>query len=304
MYFIIGASSFIGKHLYDHCKEQDINVLGTYYNHPYYKEWLRFDICNDNLYEIVSGHLDTNESHAVIICAANTSIDGCKADEICSNNLNVTGIKRLIGQADKMGIKSVFLSSETVFDGKKGKYTEEDVPNPITLYGKQKLLIEQYIAENANDYLIFRISRAVGSAYGEKDIFNEFYNKIVHNEPIVCLRDQRFCITEINDITQVIIKALGYKMNGLYHLSSENYISRYELAELYVKKIFGRYENIVEKEYSDIHFLDKRHIFGGLTGRKLTDMLGIRYMSTDEIINKYKNTYDRARRNESVSKIT
>ena len=293
MYFIIGASSFIGKHLYDYCIKQNIGVVGTYYKHSYYKEWFRFNIYTDNLCDIVNNYSDTNDSHVIIICAANTSIDDCKKNESDSNQLNVIGIKRIVEQADKMGMKCVFLSSEAVFDGRKGMYTEEDVPNPITLYGKQKLLIEQYLAEYVNDYLVFRISRAVGSTYGEKDIFHEFYNKIIHNEAIVCLKDQRFCLTEINDIVQGIVKGVGSEIRGLYNLSSDNYISRYELAQLYIKRIFGQYENVVEKEYSDIPFLDNRHIFGGLRGGKLAGLLGIRYMGIDEILNKYKSTYDK-----------
>lgn len=83
-------------------------------------------------------------------------------------------VQKILAKANKLGIKSIFLSSEAVFDGRKGMYTEEDIPNPITLYGKQKLQIE-----NLNDYLIFRISRATGSSFGEKDIFDEFYNKII-----------------------------------------------------------------------------------------------------------------------------
>lgn len=66
-----------------------------------------------------------------------------------------------------------------MFDGRKGMYTEDDIPNPITLYGRKKLQIEQYMIENLNDYFIFRISKATGSSFGEKDFFDEFYNKII-----------------------------------------------------------------------------------------------------------------------------
>lgn len=99
-----------------------------------------------------------------------------------------------------------FLSSEAVFDGETGMYSEEDIPNPITLYGRQKLQIEQYIMRNHNNYLIFRISRAVSCQFGEKDIFNEFYQKIVSNEEILCLKNQSFCLTEVHDIAVGIIK--------------------------------------------------------------------------------------------------
>lgn len=291
MYYIIGASSFIGRHLYDYCKKNAIDVLGTYYSHSYNKEWIKFDICTDELRGIWQSSLKKNTADVVIICGANAGIDSCKRDEEASNLLNVIGTKRILKQANSMGIKVVFLSSEAVFDGKKGLYSEEDVPNPITLYGRQKLQMEQYIAHHIQNYLIFRVSRASGSCYGEKDIFDEFYNKILNKEEIICLRNQSFCLTEIGDIVKGIVTALEQNISGLYNLSSENYISRYKLAKLYAQIIFGEYGKILEKEYKDIPFLDNRHIYGGLNGRKLANLLGINYMSLEEILDNYAKTY-------------
>lgn len=289
-YLIIGASSFIGKHLYKYCRTKEIDVLGTYYSHPCYDEWIQFDLCTDNLYEICIKHFDGVLPSAVIICSANTNIDNCKKNENSSNHLNVSGTVKILDQADQLGIKSVFLSSEAVFDGKKGLYTESDEPNPVTLYGRQKLQIEQYMIRSIKKYLIFRISRAVGSSYGENDILNDFYNKIVNQEEIVCLKNQSFCLTEVNDIARCIVEALVKDINGLYHLSSANYISRYHLACLFAEKVFGGYEKIVEKEYGEINFTDNRHVYGGLRGEKLADLLDIHYMNLTEILNKYVST--------------
>lgn len=291
MYFIIGASSFIGRHLYDYCKKNEIDVLGSYYTHSYNTEWIPFDICTDELGKIQQKYLNGKVPDAVIICGANTSIDSCKRNENASNQLNIIGTKRIIDQANAMGAKTVFLSSEAVFDGNKGLYSEEDVPNPITLYGRQKLQVEQYITHHIQEYLIFRVSRVSGSCYGEKDIFDEFYNKILNQEEIICLKNQSFCLTEVENIAEGIVKALEAKLSGLYNLSSGNYISRYELAKLYVEKIFGGYEKIIEKEYDDIPFLDGRHIYGGLNGNKLAYLIGIHYMSLNDILDKYSNTY-------------
>ena len=94
-------------------------------------------------------------------------------------------------------------------------------------------------------YLIISASSFIGShlyRYCRKngiDIFDEFYNKIIWQEEIICLRDQSFCLTEAEDIAHGIVKALERGISGVYHLSSANYISRYELANLYAEKMFG-----------------------------------------------------------------
>lgn len=292
MYLIIGASGFIGRHLYKYCEENKISVLGTYCNNQLDKNWVRFDICTDDLMALCDRHLDRKLPDAVIICGANASIDRCKKDEEGSRRLNVIGTKSLLDQAYKMGSRIVFLSSEAVFDGNKGMYTEEDSPNPVTLYGRQKWEIEQYIMNKFDKYIIFRISRAVGSRFGEQDIFGEFYKKIINGEVIACLRNQSFCLTEVSDIARAIVKALDKDINGLYNLSGNNYISRYELANLYAEKFGKGYSKIIEKEYDEMPFLDKRHIYGGLNGDKLADELDMKFMDIGEIMDRYADTFD------------
>ena len=292
MYLIIGASGVIGRHLYDYCKKNNIDAVGTYYRNSYCTEWVKFDLCTDDLEVICDKKLSGSIPDAVIMCGANASIDSCKKDENASRMLNVVGTERVLEQANRIGTKIVFLSSEAVFDGKKGRYSEDDIAIPITLYGSQKLEIEQRILEKYDDYLIFRISRAVGSRFGEKDIFDEFYKKISNQDEIICLKNQSFCLTEVNDIAQAIVKALKKDMKGLYHLSSDNYISRYKLANFYADQIFGGYERIVEKEYNELPFIDNRHIYGGLNGKKLANLLGVQFMDIVEIVNKYITTYE------------
>ncbi len=287
MYLIIGASGFIGSHLYEQCRGNGIDVLGTYCTHSYNPEWIRFDICADDLYDFCIRYLNGKDLDAVVLCGANANIDSCKKNRIESSLLNVTATQRILEQADVLGAKCVFLSSEAVFDGTKGMYAEEDATNPVTVYGMQKLRVEQYMIHNISDYLIFRISRAVGSRFGEQDIFDEFYRKMVGNEEIVCLKNQSFCLTEIGDITQGIINALNQNISGLYHLSSANYISRYKLGQLYGKRMFGGYENIIEKEYSSMSFLDNRHIYGGLKGDKIGEVLGLEYKDLEDILERY-----------------
>lgn len=287
MYLIIGASSFIGRHLYKYCTDQGINAVGTYFNHPYHEGWVKFDLCSGDLKEICRESFQDKYPDAVIICGADTSIDHCKNNEIASNQVNVEGTKRILGQAEELGLKCVFLSSEAVFDGRKGMYTERDLPNPVTLYGRQKLQIEQYIIKNMKNYLIFRISRAVGSSYEEPDIFQEFYHKIRNCEEIECLKDQSFCVTEVDDIAEMIVKSIEKNINGLYHLSSSNYISRYELAVRYAEQVFGKYGKISEKEYEELPFSDYRHIRAGLCGEQLAGLLNFKYKSMEDIWKTY-----------------
>ena len=232
---------------------------------------------------------------AIIICGANASIDSCKKNEESSYELNVQGTKRLIDEVKKLDTKCVFLSSEAVFDGKKGRNKEEDLPNPINVYGKQKLYIENYISRNLDNYLIFRISRVIGNHFGEKDIFNEFYTKIKKNEEISCLEGMSFCLTDVNDVTRIIKLSVEKNIRGLYHISSNNYVSRYQLANIYANKIFGGYTKIKEKMYEEIPFLDKRAVKSGLNGNKIVQLLDIQYTDLEIILDRYFKDFIKSR---------
>ena len=109
MYLIIGASGFIGSHLYSYCKRNGIHVAGTYYSHSFVKEWIRFDLCQDDFGSICQNYFKENLPKAVIVCGANANIDNCKRDEYGSRLLNVEGTRRIFEQAAEMGVKSFFI---------------------------------------------------------------------------------------------------------------------------------------------------------------------------------------------------
>ncbi len=292
MYLIIGVSSFIGKHIARWCKKHNYRFVGTYFSHPNEYAALQFNLLGNSLSVLLKQiPVDANEPLHVILCSAEARIDNCKRNLQESYNLNVNATKRLIDEVKAAGHKLIFLSSEAVFDGTKGLYTEEDKPCPVTVYGRQKLEIEEYIQLNLDDALIFRISRAVAGTFGEPDIFHEFYHRMQHQEPIVCLKNQSFCLTDVKDIAEAIILSCEQDLQGVYHLASSNYVTRYELAQLYAQRFFCGYNKIYEKEYSEIPFVDNRHILAGLDGKYLQNILHNSYHSLDEIMECYAQSF-------------
>lgn len=289
---IIGASGFMGRHLFQYCKRNGINVVGTYYRNKITDEYIFFDMNNQGFSDLMKKlpeKMDFKELK-VVLCSADANMDSCKINEKTSYMLNVESTKKLLYEIEQLGIKTAFLSSEAVFDGKKGMYSEKDATNPITVYGKQKCEVENYIVNTMKNGLVFRVSRAVGSCFGEKDIFNDFYEKIRNGKKIVCLRNQSFCVTEVDDIARAIVLALDKDLQGIYNISSKNYISRYELALMYAEKVFQGSASISEVEFSEMGFMDNRHIKGGLDGTKLSKELNLEYKDLDTIIKNYINT--------------
>ena len=95
----------------------------------------------------------------IIHTAAITNVDYCELNTAECEKVNVTGTKNLFDAAKKNGTHFLFLSTDFVFDGKKGNYKETDKPNPLSVYAKSKLEGE-LILMNSN-YSNWSIARTI-----------------------------------------------------------------------------------------------------------------------------------------------
>lgn len=293
MLIIIGASGFIGRHIYRECLSQKEEVLGTFFKDPGCQGFARFDMRSQSLEDLLKANsIDKKYVNAVILCGADASIDHCFRNRDSSYELNVIGTERILDEIKQIGAKAVFFSSEAVFDGKRGFYNESDLVCPITEYGRQKAEVERYIEKNFKRYLVFRVSRAVGHEFGEKDIFHEFHRKIMRGEEIACLKNQTFSLTLADDIARVVLLAIRKGLCGLFHSSNSSMISRYGLAMKYVDMFFPAYPEVHEYAYEELPFADRRHIVNGLDGGMLSRKLNYRYQDVDEILQSYRISYE------------
>jgi len=136
---VLGGSSYIGRHLVSALGHE--RCITTYFN-TCIKNGIYFDINSMDLKEIVSK--PKIFSHAVILIA-NSNIIDCATDKYTSYRINVERICLVLKQLKKWNIKPIFTSTDHVFDGIKGNYTETDDTNPMSTYGKHKAEVENVI---------------------------------------------------------------------------------------------------------------------------------------------------------------
>lgn len=98
----------------------------------------------------------------VINAAAYTNVDGCEDNQELAFQVNGYGPGHIAEACSIIGAKLINFSTDYVFDGSKKEYLESDISNPINVYGYSKLLGENKIIENMNDYRIIRISWLFG----------------------------------------------------------------------------------------------------------------------------------------------
>lgn len=290
-YIVIGASSFIGSNLYNYFNKKDFPVIGTR-NQSNNSKLYKFELGRDAIENILDLNMLGKEGACAIICSAITSIDWCYLNEKKSYNVNVVATKELIKILNLYGIKCVFLSSEAVFDGKKeGYYTELDQVNPVTVYGKQKVEIEEYILQNHKSNTIVRISRAISDKYCINehcnDLLSSFWKNCLEMKPILCIRNQSFTPTYVMDLVKSILICIENNLNGIYHISNNELYTRAELALKFCE--FYELEcEIKEMLPEEIGCKDARHIYTGLNAKKFVDKTGMMFTSVDEVIKRYR----------------
>ncbi|MGE5390789.1 MAG: sugar nucleotide-binding protein, partial [Deltaproteobacteria bacterium] len=184
---IIGASGFIGQCLYNRARQNGHIVLGTRFSRGD-SELLSFDLTRQDIFDIVPADFWEADEMAAVICSAIPKIDLCYRDKAGSTFLNVTRTIDLIDKLQARNVKTVFLSTDAVFDGIQGYYDETNHPNPLNEYGRQKQEVENYLLATHAESLIVRMGMVVGDDPASSHLFAEWYQKICNKQAIACIK--------------------------------------------------------------------------------------------------------------------
>jgi len=281
---IIGASGFVGEKIYN-VLSSDFEVIGTYST----KKKHNFEHLDMSNRESVIKLISKIKPNVVIHTAGITNVDFFEENPEEIQRVNIQGAKNIIHACLKINSKLIDISTDYVFDGEKGNYTEEDRPNPISVYGKAKLEEEDLVKNSGLNYLILRISVPYGyNASYDKQTFEKWIiNNLKNNKEIKVIDDQFNTPTLIDDIANAVKKLIELNRTGIYHVTGSEKISRYDFA-LKVTEIFGLNEDLIKKlKTKDLNWKAKRPKDSSLNINKLRKE-GINMSNINEGLNKMK----------------
>jgi len=248
---VFGGSSYVGQRLLNVADHQ--SVIATYNSNPF-PSGISYSPKSASLSDIV----DEPDffSHAILLLG-DTQPDSCIADPDKSHETNVEGLIKLIGELNEANIKPIFTSTEFVFDGEKGNYSETDEARPILLYGQQKLEIESYLKEHCEDYLIFRLAKVFGDEINDGTLFSGWARALkTGDREFLCAADQAFSPVYVNDVIQALALAVTENLSGLYHLSGGTRLSRMESLDLFLSEVGRQKGWSVDVRTCSIHDFD------------------------------------------------
>ena len=229
--FIIGASGSVGTDLFNFFEKNKYNVFGTAFKNKK-KKYIYLNLNNKNKKFIKN----INNKDILIFNSAYTDKNWIEKNKEKSKKLNLDSTINFLKEIKKINCKIIFMSSVEVFDGKIGNYKESQNPQPISYYGKNKLLIEKFITKNFINFTIIRTGWIVtNSMKSNRCIIVNIYKNILDNDAKLA-SDNFINILSSEDLFKYILFFLTYDKCLIMHLSSGSKISRVKIAN-YIKKL-------------------------------------------------------------------
>ncbi|MDO8517077.1 MAG: sugar nucleotide-binding protein [Nanoarchaeota archaeon] len=279
MNLIIGASGYVGTKILEHRINQE-KIVGTFYNTPK-KDLIYFNLKSPNLNLL---NINLNDVKYGFICSAISNIDECKKNEKEAYKINVLGIEKILQQFFDYKITPIFFSSDGVFDGGKGDYKETDEVKPCTVYGKHKKIIEDYITNNSEDYIIFRLSKIIGTEKNDKTLLTSWLNQLINNKEIPCATDQTFSPVYVGDLINSLDIVLKMNLRGIYHIAPQESFTKFQLANILKSQLeinAGSIRPCLTKEFN---FLDSRPLNTSMNCEKFVKATGYKFQSMKDCI--------------------
>lgn len=244
---VTGANGLLGQKLVQRFgTEVDVLGLGTRPAPVWGKRGPAYVQCDITRRADVREVIEQFMPNVVINAAAFTNVDRCETEKERCWKVNVEGVENLIYAAKRVQARLVQISTDYVFDGRRGRYTEEDVPRPLGYYGRSKLAAENLVRASELRYAIVRTQVLYG--YG-RDVRPNFALWLVENlsggRTVRVVMDQIGNPTLADDLAEAVLRLVELGREGLYHIAGADVCSRFDFARA-LCEVFGFDQSLVQ----------------------------------------------------------
>lgn len=276
---ITGASGFLGSHLARASLEGEgkPKVFGAFYKHP--PSGLQgINLFNLDLRDasITKDLVDEIHPDICFHLAALSNPDQCQSDKELAKNINICGTKNLV-DALPVSCKLIYGSTDLVFDGKKGWYSESDRPNPTNYYAQTKWEAEKITENFRGHYCIVRLSLMFG--WGDEihqSSSDWMINSLRNGKSIGLYTDQFRTMIYVEHAAHILKRISESRIEGIIHLGGSERISRYNFG-LQLCKIFGLSKKLLRPVKMSLNYIKAtRGRDCSLSTTRLTNELGIK----------------------------
>ena len=268
--FITGGSGLAGSRLAEMALARGDEVFSGYaHNRPACGRGVRLDLLDpDGIRDII----ERTRPDAIVHSAALTDVDRCEREKDLAFRMNVEGTRAVAEGARAVGSFLVYVSTDYVFDGRRGLYREGDQTGPVSYYGLSKLLGEELSLDQG---CVARTCVIYGRrpASGKVNFALWILNSLGSGKEISVVTDQFITPTLNSNLAAMLLEAADRQLSGIYHLSGASRVSRYDFACQLADTFELDSRLILPSRMSDLDWLAERPKDSSLDTSKARQML-------------------------------
>lgn len=247
------------------------------------REGIAFDLANRNIDKLVAKY----RVGSVILLSAISDPTECFRYPVTSSQINVDHTIETLRTLNDLGVFSIFASSEMVFSGTQAMAKETTAPSPKLLYGIQKRRVEEFVLSEGLNTAIVRLAKVYSLSEPGYGLFLSWQKTLFQDRhPQVVASDQFFSPISDNDVDAALHSLLASQARGIFHLSSNTRISRWELLTMYARlRGYDLTEFPVRRgRLIDIHTPEALPPDLSMSSEQTQERLGVRFRTPDEAL--------------------
>ena len=279
-FLVTGSAGLVGQNVVRDLVKQNYEVYSVYHDDkPKNGIPINLDLTD---FEKSKQVIQKIKPEVVIHLAAMTNVDLCETEKELAHTLNTKSTETLAKEAAKINAFFVYISTDYVFDGKKGMKNEDDVPKPLGYYGKTKLKGETSLNNLASNWAIARTSTPFGIHSKKKSFPLWVKESLESKKPIKVLTDQFTSPTYVPNLSKMIIEIATKQINGIIHTAGATRISRYDFAVVLAEKMGLDTTLLLKAKTEDMKWKAQRPKDSSLNVTKATEILNEKPMNIDQ----------------------
>ncbi len=272
---VVGGSSLLGQYVVREALAREHRVWTTSHSTPSDMRGVR-DMQADlaDASSLQRAFSDAKPDN-VILCAALTGVDYCEENPGEAELVNAVGPAAVAELCDASGARLVHISTDYVFDGEEGPYSEEAMPSPPNVYGMTKRDGELAVLERLRGAIIVRVCALYGWNRLRKKMNSVTWivDRLRRGEAVPLFTDQRVSPTYAFDASSMILDLAASDVNGIFHIAPPQCVTRFELGEA-VCDVFDLPGNLLRPSTTEeANLRAKRPRHSCLTSKRLDEAL-------------------------------
>jgi dTDP-4-dehydrorhamnose reductase len=283
---ITGVSGLLGNNLAYYFKDK-FEVLGLYNQNPVNINGIQTDQCQITDFARVNEIIAEFNPDIILHCASLTNVDECEINKELTKKVNVIGTKNIVGSVSKTQTHIIYISSDSVYDGIKGNFSEKDEVNPQNYYGESKYKGELEVSQHPKS-LILRTNLFGWNIQSNKSSLGEWViRELSEKRKIHGFKDAFFSTIYTKILAEVIYHSALKNIVGTYNCGSIDSCSKYDFAVKIADWFKLDKPLIIPSSIEDFDFKAKRGKDLSLNVAKINEILGYQLPTVDQSVNAF-----------------